>query len=193
MDALNIVVLAGPNGAGKSTTAKKVVRDQLGILHYVNADTLARGLSEFASEDMAIKAGRIMLEHLHELARSKVDFGLETTLAGKSYARMIDDWKKQGYLFNLIFLWLPSAEMALSRVKDRVRRGGHNIPEDTVRRRYEAGLKNFFHLYEPMCDFFQFFDNSNPKRPRLIAEKRDRMIDVKDKCFWDAIQSRYGP
>jgi predicted ABC-type ATPase len=191
MDALNVVVLAGPNGAGKSTTAKKVIRDQLGIHHYVNADTLARGLSEFASENMAIKAGRIMLEHLHDLARQKVDFGFETTLSGKSYARMIDDWKKQGYIFHLIYLWLPSAEMALDRVKDRVRRGGHNIPEETVRRRYEAGLHNFFRIYAPMADFFKFFNNSNPKQPRLIAEKKV-IMNVKDARLWEQIQTRYG-
>jgi predicted ABC-type ATPase len=191
MDALNIVVLAGPNGAGKSTTAKKVVRDRLGIVHYVNADTLARGLSEFASETMAFKAARIMLEHLRDLARDKVDFALETTLSGKTYAPWIAELKKQGYLFNLIYLWLPSADMAVDRVKDRVRRGGHDIPEDTIRRRYEGGLQNFFRLYSPMADFFQFYNNSNPKRPRLIAEKNDIMLDVIDRRLWESVQARY--
>ena len=139
MDELNIVVLAGPNGAGKSTIAKKIVCDRLGILHYVNADTLARGLSQFDSESMALKAGRIMLDHLHELAQQRISFGFETTLAGKTYSRWLADCRKEGYLFHLVFLWLPSADMAIDRVKDRVLRGGHAIPEDTIRRRYKAG------------------------------------------------------
>ena len=106
-------MLAGPNGAGKSTTAKEAIRDRLGIVHYVNADTLARGVSEFDSESMAIKAGRIMLEHLHDLAKQRVDFAFETTLAGKAFASWIAELKQQGYIFHLIFLWLPSADMAV--------------------------------------------------------------------------------
>jgi predicted ABC-type ATPase len=192
MDVPNIVLLAGPNGAGKSTTAKNVIRDSLGIVHYVNADALARGLSEFAAESMAFKAARIMLEHLHDLARERVDFALETTLSGKTYAPWIGELKKQGFLFSLFFLWLPSADMAIDRVKDRVRRGGHDIPEETIRRRYEGGLKNFFRLYAPMADFFKFYNNSNPKRPRLIAEKNGTMLDVKERRQWESILSRYG-
>src|SRR4051794_14192279 len=99
MEALNLVVIAGPNGAGKSTTAQKTVHDRLGIVHYVNADTLARGLSAFASESMAIKAGRIMLEHLHDLAKERIDFGFETTLAGKAFAPWIKELKTKGYYF----------------------------------------------------------------------------------------------
>ena len=97
--------------------------------------------------------------------------------------------KKQGYLFSLIFLWLPSAEMAIDRVKDRVRRGGHDIPEDTIRRRYERGVENFFRIYEPLSDSFQFSDCSNPKRPRVIAEKNDTIVSVKDVSLWQSIQS----
>ena len=159
-------------------------------MHYVNADTLARGLSEFASESMAFKAGRIMLEHPRDLARQKVDFAFETTLAGKTYAPWIGDLKKEGYLFNLIYLWLPSADMAIDRVKDRVRRGGHDIPEETIRSRYEGGLQNFFRLYEPMADSFRFYDNSDPKRPRLIARKVGKIVAVKAPALWATIQSR---
>lgn len=189
MEAPNLVVLAGPNGAGKSTTAKKVVRDRLGIVHYVNADTLACGLSEFDSESMALKAGRIMLDHLHDLARQRLDFGFETTLAGKAFASWIGELKQQGYVFNLIFLWLPSADLAVSRVQDRVRRGGHSIPEETIRRRYERGMDNFFRLYEPLADFVQLLNNSNPEEPILVVEKRHGIITEVDERLWNQIKS----
>lgn len=188
METPNVVVLGGPNGAGKSTIAKKAIRDGLGVLHYVNADTLGRGLSEFDSESMALKAGRIMLEHLKDLAKQRTDFAFETTLASKTFAPWIRTLKEAGYKFHLLYLWLPSPDMAVDRVSDRVQRGGHNIPEETIRRRYQRGLDNFFGLYAPMADFFRFFDNSNRDEPRIIAEKRDTILTVEDVPLWETIQ-----
>ncbi len=188
MDAPNVVILAGPNGAGKSTTAKKIVCDQLGIQNYVNADTLARGLAEFNSESMAFKAGRIMLEHLKELAEKRVDFAFETTLASKTFAPWIAELKTEGYHFHLIYLWLPEPEMSIRRVADRVSRGGHHVPDETVRRRYRLGLVNFFHLYSPIADAIRVFDNSDPKAPRLIAEKSGIMESIADPAAWNLMQ-----
>jgi predicted ABC-type ATPase len=191
MDAPNVIVLAGPNGAGKSTISNSLIREQFGFAHYVNADTIARGLSAFNVEAMALKAGRIMLQHLHELAKAKEDFAFETTLASKTFAPWIAELKSQGYQFHLVFLWLTSAKVAMSRVQARVAEGGHGIPEDTIRRRYERGIENFFRLYRPMANSWILFDHSNPKTSRRIAEMRDRIETVHDAALWQAISGRY--
>src|SRR5262245_35222782 len=132
-----VAIIAGPNGAGKSTIARKMLSPAAGVEHFVNADVIGQGLSAFRSEAMALKAGRIMLEHLHELADTRCTFAFETTLASRTFAPWVADLKGKGYLFRLLFLWLPSPELAMTRVRDRVRRGGHDIPEDTIRRRYD--------------------------------------------------------
>src|SRR5262245_44139846 len=135
MDQPNVIILAGPNGAGKSTISNSLIRQQFGCAHYVNADTIARGLSAFDVEAMALKAGRIMLQHLHDLAAAREDFAFETTLASKTFAPWIAELKTAGYQFHLMFLWLLSPEVAINRVRSRVAGGGHSIPEDTICRR----------------------------------------------------------
>ena len=135
MDNPNVVIIAGPNGAGKTTVSKELLSGELEIRHYVNADTIARGLSDFHSEDMAIKAGKIMLEHLHELAIERINFAFETMLASRSFAPWNAGLKKEGYLFHLFFIWVPSSDVSVERVKARVRAGGHSVPEETIRRR----------------------------------------------------------
>jgi len=130
-----VVIIAGPNGAGKSTLAPALLRDTLGILEYVNADTIAEGLSAFAPEDASFDAGRVMLNRLRELSESRKDFSFETTLATRFYAVWLRDLQQKGYRVNLIFLWLSKVETAIERVNARVRMGGHSIPEATIRRR----------------------------------------------------------
>jgi predicted ABC-type ATPase len=142
----NVIVIAGPNGAGKSTLAPALLRDTLGILEYVNADTIAEGLSAFAPEDASFDAGRVMLGRLHELAAEGKDFSFETTLASRFYARWLEKLKLKGYFATLIFLYLENADLAVERVRGRVRMGGHNVGEDTIRRRYDRGLQNLFSL-----------------------------------------------
>ena len=193
MDAPNVIVLAGPNGAGKSTISNSLIREQFGCAHYVNADTIARGLSAFNVEAMAIKAGRIMLQHLHELAAAKEDFAFETTLASKTFARWIAQLKANGYRFHLIYLWLSSAEVAINRVKSRVAEGGHSIPDETIRRRYERGVDNFFRLYRPLADAWILYDHSDPKKSRRIAEMDDTIETVHDAALWQAIVAGVGP
>lgn len=156
----DVIVIAGPNGAGKSTLAPALLRDTLNIPEYVNADTIAEGLSAFAPEDASFDAGRVMLGRLHYLAAREEDFAFETTLAGRSYSRWLAQLRRQGYLTTLIFLYLESADLAVERVKERVRLGGHDIPEETIRRRYDRGLKNLFELYLPVVDVWSIRDTS---------------------------------
>ncbi|MGO9111127.1 MAG: AAA family ATPase [Thermoguttaceae bacterium] len=150
-----VIVLAGPNGSGKTTAAPKLLPDVLGVIEFVNADTIAQGLAAFGPELVALEAGAIMLSRLRDLAKEKRNFAFETTLAGRSLApwlaRLIDD----GYEFHLVYLWLPSADLAVARVADRVRMGGHHVPEETIRRRYRAGLRNFFRLYMQLATLWR--------------------------------------
>ena len=145
-----VIVIAGPNGAGKTTLAPFLLRDQLRLLEYINADPIALGLSGFDPGSVAFKAGRIMMQRLHELAEQKRNFAFETTLAARSYAAWINKLRAAGYNFQLSFLWLRSTELAVQRVRERVRSGGHDVPEAVIRRRYDAGLRNFWTLYQPL-------------------------------------------
>ncbi len=187
----SLVAIAGPNGAGKSASGPLLLKDTLGITEFVNADLIAQGLSPFAPDRAAIAAGRIMLERIRDLARRRVTFAFETTLAGRSYARWIADLIEDGYRFHVIFLWLPSPEHAIARVADRVRRGGHHIPDDVVRRRYDAGLRNFFRLYRPLATRWRLYDNAGAEVPRLVArgglEIETKILDLP---LWQDIRQR---
>src|SRR5206468_184298 len=145
-------VLGGPNGAGKTTSANHVLPRELGVLRFVNADTIASGLAAFAPETVAFHAGRIMLARLEELAAQRQDFAFETTLSARSYARLLRRLQADGYHVTVIYVWLHSADLAVQRVAARVRRGGHNIPKETIRRRYDRGLANFMDLYRALAD-----------------------------------------
>lgn len=187
-----VVVIAGPNGAGKTTASEAIIARALGVGEFVNADTIARGLSGFSPEAAAVQAGRIMLARLQELAESGQNFAFETTLASRSFARIIAAWKTRGYEFELVFVWLPNAAMAMDRVRGRVARGGHDIPPDVIRRRYERGLSNFFNLYLPIADRWTLLDNSAPGSPRLIAEKwPDGEIRITRSVQWESIRGRH--
>lgn len=143
MSSPGVVALAGPNGAGKSTTGPPLLKETLGVTQFVNADLIAEGLAAFDPAGAALTAGKVMLSRIKELANGRTTFAFETTLAGKSYARWLVELIKKGYLFHIVFLMLPSPEFALERVRDRVRRGGHAVPEQTVRRRFHTGLTDF--------------------------------------------------
>jgi predicted ABC-type ATPase len=192
-DKPHVIVLAGPNGAGKSTTAPILLRDAMAVDEFVNADVIAHGLSAFAPETVALSAGRIMLKRLTELAAKRVNFAYETTLASRTFAPWLEKLALSGYQSHLMFLALPSAEAALERVSIRVRLGGHGIPEQVIRRRFEAGLRNFFQLYQPIVSSWGLYDNSLPDQPLLIAEKTDLgRLDVKRKTLYDRLLEEYG-
>jgi len=186
----NVVVIAGPNGAGKSTLAPALLRDTLDIPEYVNADTIAEGLSAFAPEDASFDAGRVMLGRLHDLAEAGKDFAFETTLASRFYAGWLKKLQADpGYRVNIIFLWLDSVELAIERVKERVRSGGHNIPEETIRRRYDRGLENFFQLYLPVADVWSVRDTSYKQSVEIARYTEDAGTTIFDEETWKRIKS----
>jgi predicted ABC-type ATPase len=155
-----VIAIAGPNGAGKTTLAPFLLRDRFGVTEYVNADTIALGLSAFRPEGAAFEAARVMLKRLRDLSEAGGDFAFETTLATRSYAPWLRSLKRRGYSFQLVFLWLRSAELAIERVRHRVLSGGHDVPEEVVRRRYVRGARNFFESYQPLADSWVLYDNS---------------------------------
>jgi predicted ABC-type ATPase len=157
---LKIIILAGPNGAGKTTFAREFLPQEAGCPVFVNADLIAAGLSPFAPERAAIQAGRLMLEAISQHAAKRESFAFETTLSGVGYARQIPQWRHMGYRVELFFLSLLSADMAVQRVAERVRQGGHNIPEATIRRRFEAGKRLFTTVYQPLVDQWALYDNA---------------------------------
>ncbi len=183
-----VIVLAGPNGSGKTTAAPKLLRDVLSLLEFVNADTIAQGLAAFGPELVALEAGAIMLSRLQQLADQRRNFAFETTLAARSLAPRLARLIDGGYQFHLVYLWLPSPDLAVARVADRVRMGGHNVPEETIRRRYHAGLRNLFRLYMPLAAVWRIYDNSNVEDMALIAEGEKTLVShIADQGAWQQI------
>jgi predicted ABC-type ATPase len=155
-----IVIIAGPNGAGKTTFAREFLPNEAHCPIFINADLIAAGLSPFAPDIAAIKAGKLMLKIIDEMIAGNENFAFETTLSGVGYARAIPEWRKLGYHVKLMFLQLPNAEAAIARVAARVRQGGHGIPESIIRRRFDAGLQNFHQRYKPLVDVWLHYDNA---------------------------------
>lgn len=186
-----MVVLSGPNGAGKTTASLKLLSGALAVEEYVNVDIIAQGISGFNPDRVAFEAGEILLSRLKALAQKRVSFGFETTLSSRSFAPWIKELLGEGYLFHLLYLWLPSTDTAVGRVAERVKRGGHHVPEETVRRRYERGLKNFFGLYQPIASTWRIYDNSQTRRPVLIARGTGSTIKkVANEAIWARISAR---
>lgn len=168
-----IVIIAGPNGAGKTTFAVEFLPNEAGCPIFINADLIAAGLSPFSPEVAAIRAGKIMLSEIKTHVKKRNSFAFETTLSGRSYARMIPEWQVTGYRVKLIFLSLPIVEMAIDRVANRVAQGGHNIPKDIIKRRFQSGFKNFDSVYKPLVDEWILYDNSQEKP--IFIEKGGRV------------------
>lgn len=162
-------ILAGPNGAGKTTFASEFLPIEVECLNFVNADLIAQGLSPFQPTKMAVEAGRLMIQHINDCVRKNESFAFETTLSGKGYNKKISEWKKQGYEIIIYYFKLPSVEFAIERVKLRVAQGGHNVPEQDIRRRYERSWNNFNTLYKSLVDSWIIFDTSG-SLPVIIDE-----------------------
>jgi predicted ABC-type ATPase len=166
----NLYIISGCNGAGKTTASCTILPEILNCKEFVNADEIAKGLSPFQPEKVAIKAGRIMLGRIAELLKNNENFAFETTLATKSYKNTILEAKSKGYNVTLIFFWLQTVELAEQRVRERVLKGGHDIKTDVIERRYLSGIKNLFDIYIPVLDNVLIFDNSEGIH-ELIAKK----------------------
>jgi predicted ABC-type ATPase len=163
------VIIAGPNGAGKTTFARAFLLKERRIRRFVNADLIAAGLSPLAPDDAAIAAGRLFLDEIDRLAREGESFAFETTLSGRGFARRLREWRDAGYVVEAHFLRLASPQLAIRRVQERVRQGGHSIPKADIIRRFARGLENFDRVYKPLCDSWSLYDNSGDM-PRLIEE-----------------------
>jgi predicted ABC-type ATPase len=182
----SLYVIAGPNGAGKTTFAKEFLPHYAKCENFVNADLIAQGLSPFSPAAAGFKAGRLLLKQIHEFAERRADFAFETTLAGKTYVSLLQRLKQRGYVTHLFFLWIPSVDLALVRIKDRVAQGGHDVSVTDVRRRFGRSVANFFKVYRLLLDSWTLFDNSTT-RPSLIAEEKASKLAIVDTALFAKI------
>lgn len=190
MPSKKLYIIAGCNGAGKTTASVTILPEILDCKEFVNADEIARGLSPFNPESVAIQAGRLMLERIEYLLDQDESFAIETTLSTKSYQKLVAKAHDKGFYVQLLYFWLPSPEFAAARVAQRVKEGGHNIPNDVIFRRYFAGIKNLFEIYMPIVDYWVIYDNiSTP--PRKIGYGIKNNVVIIDKSKFNII-SHYG-
>lgn len=184
----NLYIIAGPNGAGKTTASYTLLPEMLGCVNFVNADEIARGLSPFSPDTVDVQAARIMLYRIDELLSQKADFGIETTLATRSYVQLVKRAQVLGYKVHLLFFCLETPEQAIQRVAQRVSNGGHGIPEDVIRRRFKRGIDNLVHLYLPICDSVTIWDNTKGEA-QLIAKQtiENAQLDVLNQDMWNKL------
>ena len=185
----NLYIIAGCNGAGKTTASFTVLPEILDCKEFINADEIAKGLSPFQPEKVAIQSGRIMLKRIDELLTSKADFAFETTLSSKSYVNTVKEAQENGYNVTLIYFWLNSVDLAKERVKIRVTEGGHNIPTEVIERRYKLGLENLFKLFIPIVDSWIIFDNSSNDSNLISEGGSGEENKVYDKEIWEILNS----
>lgn len=185
MSTPKLYIIAGCNGAGKTTASMSVLPEVLDCREFVNADEIAKGLSPFNPEEVAIEAGKLMLQRIDTLLSRHVSFAIETTLATRSYKNLVERAKASGYQVILLFFWLSSPEMAEMRVAQRVASGGHNIPKDVIHRRYRAGLRNLFEFFVPIVDLWSLYDNTKELTPiveRNIVINSPLFTKIKESC-----------
>jgi predicted ABC-type ATPase len=187
----NAYIIAGPNGVGKTTFAREFLPNYADCKNFINADLIAQGMSPFSPETAAFHAGRIMLGEISLFAKRGADFGFETTLSGRSHLHLIRQLKNKGYAAHFFFLWVPSVDLALSRVRARVSEGGHNVPEAVVRRRFSRSIRNFFSYYRRLADSWSLFDNSGAT-PILIAFEKQGKAHIMEREIYNELVGRYG-
>lgn len=184
----DLYIISGCNGAGKTTASYTVLPEILECKEFVNADEIARGLSPFNPESMAIEAGRLMLQRIEDLLQRDETFAIETTLATKSYINLVRRAQAKGYRVSIVFFWLRTPELAVQRVAERVRHGGHNIPEDTIRRRYLAGIRNLFRLFLPEVDYWDIYDNSDTPRVQIACGGKNADTIIRNIAKYDKLK-----
>jgi predicted ABC-type ATPase len=187
----NVYIIAGPNGAGKTTFAREFLPYYAECKNFVNADLIAQGVSPFSPETAEVRAGRLMLEEIDLLARRSIDFGFETTPSGRAHLNLIRSLMQRQYKVNIFYLWLPNAEVALSRVRERVSGGGHDIPEHVVRRRFDRSMRNFLALYRMLADSWTLFNNSGKLSSVIAFEKESKLRKIDAELF-DRLIHSYG-
>lgn len=185
----NLYIISGCNGAGKTTASYTVLPEILHCKEFVNADEIARGLSPFNPENVAIEAGRLMLQRIETLLDRGETFSIETTLATKSYINLVRRSQSKGYSVKVLFFWLNSPELAIQRVAERVAKGGHNIPEPVIRRRYTAGISNLFHLFMKEVDYWDIYDNSEYPRKQIACGGRNAETVICEESLFNQIQN----
>lgn len=187
-----LYIIGGCNGAGQTTASYTVLPDILDCKEFVNADEIARGLSPFNPADVAIEAGKLMLLRIEELLSREESFSIETTLASRSYINLVRRAHSKGYKVTLLFFWLNSPELAIQRVAERVSKGGHNIPEDIIRKRYVSGIKNLFNLYADEVDSWSIYDNSTTHRRKVAVGGKTIKTVITDENIYNQIIVHVG-
>ncbi|MGA2252660.1 zeta toxin family protein [Terracidiphilus sp.] len=188
MSAKDIVILGEPSGAGKTTAARALLRDALQGIVFLNADEIARQISPYDPDSAALTAGRVFIKRMRDLVRRGSSFAFETTCSGKSYIRLLAQCKQDGWRITLFYFWLPSPEYSIERVARRVLQGGHHIPTDVIYRRYKAGISNMRHLYLPLADEAEIFDNSDKERRLIVVKRKSVDIQILDTVRWAVIE-----
>jgi predicted ABC-type ATPase len=189
---LNCYIIAGPNGAGKTTFATEFLPVYANCRNFINADLLARAYSPFDPDAGMLRAGRTVLERIAKFTGARTDFAFETTLSGRTYMPLLRGVKKAGFRLHMFYLWIPSPDLALLRIRDRVESGGHNVPERDVRRRFGRTLSNLFTLYRPLLDTLHFFDNSSDT-PRLIFKDESGQTTLSDGGLYKELRRHFAP
>lgn len=189
--AANIYIIAGPNGAGKTTFAREFLPNYANCKTFINADLIAQGISPLAPEEGAFRAGRLMLEEIQFHADRDEDFGFETTLSGLTHATIIRCLKKSGYKVHIFYLFVPSVDLALTRIQARVREGGHDVPELLVRRRFDRSIRNFFGVYRQLADAWTLIENSYAP-PAVIATQKGGKRHIIMQQLYGSITNRYA-
>ena len=192
MPCANLYIIAGPNGAGKTTASYTLLPEMLNCVNFVNADEIARGLSPFSPSSVDMQAARIMLQRIDELLAQKADFAIETTLATRSYTKLVQRAHAMGYKVHLLFFGLENPEQAIQRVAQRVSEGGHNIPEDVIRRRFRLGISNLVNLFLPLCDSVHVWNNARTPA-QVVAERLDgrQSLQVINSEMWNQLIKQY--
>jgi len=188
---VDLYIIAGPNGAGKTTFARKFLPEYAECKNFINADLIAAGMSPFSPEAAAVRAGRLMLSEIRFYRQRRLSFALETTLSGRSYLKLIRRLKHEGYAVHFFFLWVNNVDLGLARVKERVAKGGHDVAEAVVRRRFGRSVRNFFVEYRRLADSWYLFDNSGAI-PTLIAFQRAAKLRIMNRNQYRALISRYA-
>jgi predicted ABC-type ATPase len=187
----NVYIIAGPNGAGKTTFAREFLPYYADCTNFINADLIAQGVSPFSPSTAAFRAGRLMLSEITRCAKRRADFGFETTLSGHSHLKLVRDLKKDGYQLQIFYLWVPTVELALSRVEERVMKGGHDVPESVVRRRFRRSIKNSLAHYCLLADSWTLFNNSG-RMPSIMAYATDKKPCIIDEEQYKELVHQHG-